>query len=134
MCPSGQRQAVNTQRTTIIWRKCSSCWVICRDVSDSTHACGAAAHKTLPSQIQKSLLAESTARSCSTDEVSVVSLLGPFVCEFRLTPGLRCVGQLRNIAKLRYWGLKDVLTDKYLLDPEEAAKLASFLLPMVSVP
>lgn len=40
-------------------------------------------------------------------------------------------GQLRNIAKLRYWGLKDVLTDKYLLDPEEAAKLASFLLPMV---
>lgn len=42
-------------------------------------------------------------------------------------------GQLRNIAKLRYWGLKDVLTDKYLLDPEEAAKLASFLLPMVRI-
>ncbi|KAJ9104152.1 hypothetical protein QFC19_004136 [Naganishia cerealis] len=40
-------------------------------------------------------------------------------------------GQLRNIAKLRYWGLKDVLTDKYLLDPEEAEKLASFLLPML---
>ncbi|KAJ9099262.1 hypothetical protein QFC21_004143 [Naganishia friedmannii] len=40
-------------------------------------------------------------------------------------------GQLRNIAKLRYWGLRDVLSDKYLLDPEEAEKLAGFLLPML---
>lgn len=53
------------------------------------------------------------------------------VCSLNVLIIPLCSGQLRNIAKLRYWGLKDVLTDKYLLDPEEAAKLASFLLPMV---
>lgn len=41
-------------------------------------------------------------------------------------------GTLRNIHKLRYWGLKEVLTDKYLLDPKEAETLADFLAPMVS--
>jgi len=41
-------------------------------------------------------------------------------------------GTLRNIQKLRYWGLREVLTDKYLLDPREAETLADFLAPMVS--
>lgn len=39
--------------------------------------------------------------------------------------------QLRRIAKLRYWGLSEVLKDKYLLAPEEAQTLASFLEPML---
>lgn len=39
--------------------------------------------------------------------------------------------QLRRIAKLRYWGLSEVLKDKYLLAPEEAQTLASFLTPML---
>lgn len=41
-------------------------------------------------------------------------------------------GTLRNIQKLRYWGIREVLTDKYLLDPREAETLADFLMPMVS--
>lgn len=40
-------------------------------------------------------------------------------------------GTLRNIHKLRYWGVREVLTDKYLLDPREAETLAEFLNPML---
>ena len=39
---------------------------------------------------------------------------------------------MRNIQKLRYWGIREVLTDKYLLDPREAETLGDFLMPMVS--
>eukprot|EP00403_Amphidinium_massartii_P017279 CAMPEP_0178422266 /NCGR_PEP_ID=MMETSP0689_2-20121128/27082_1 /TAXON_ID=160604 /ORGANISM="Amphidinium massartii, Strain CS-259" /LENGTH=653 /DNA_ID=CAMNT_0020043819 /DNA_START=113 /DNA_END=2074 /DNA_ORIENTATION=+ len=41
----------------------------------------------------------------------------------------RC--ELRHIKTLRYWGLEDVLQQKYHFSPVEAAALASFLLPML---
>jgi len=40
-------------------------------------------------------------------------------------------GELRHIKSLRYWGLADVLTQKYHMHPVEARNLASFLLPML---
>ena len=40
-------------------------------------------------------------------------------------------GELRHIHKLRYWPLLSVLQEKYLLPPESAAQLSSFLLPML---
>mmetsp|Transcript_35078 Transcript_35078/g.81451 ORF Transcript_35078/g.81451 Transcript_35078/m.81451 type:complete len:622 (+) Transcript_35078:179-2044(+) len=40
-------------------------------------------------------------------------------------------GELRHIKYLRYWGLGDVLQQKYHMHPIEARNLASFLLPML---
>lgn len=40
-------------------------------------------------------------------------------------------GELRHIKTLRYWGLPDVLQQKYHMHPIEARNLASFLLPML---
>jgi serine/threonine protein kinase len=40
-------------------------------------------------------------------------------------------GDLRHIKSLRYWGLPDVLQQKYHMHPVEAINLASFLLPML---
>lgn len=40
-------------------------------------------------------------------------------------------GELRHIKSLRYWGLEDVLQQKYHMHPVEAKNLASFLLPML---
>merc|ERR1719424_630136 len=40
-------------------------------------------------------------------------------------------GQLRHIKSLRYWGMEDVLQQKYHIHPIEARNLASFLLPML---
>lgn len=40
-------------------------------------------------------------------------------------------GELRHIKSLRYWGLEDVLQQKYHMHPLEAKNLASFLLPML---
>jgi len=40
-------------------------------------------------------------------------------------------GDLRHIKQLRYWGLGDVLQQKYHMHPVEARNLASFLLPML---
>lgn len=42
------------------------------------------------------------------------------------------VGELRNIQKLKYWKLNDVLHEKYRYSREEADEIASFLLPMLS--
>jgi len=39
--------------------------------------------------------------------------------------------ELRHIKSLRYWGLEDVLQQKYHMHPVEAKSLASFLLPML---
>ncbi|CCC69093.1 hypothetical protein NCAS_0C01030 [Naumovozyma castellii] len=41
--------------------------------------------------------------------------------------------QLRNISKLKFWPLKDVLTEKYKVDPNEARQIADFLLPMLQL-
>mmetsp|Transcript_114696 Transcript_114696/g.255916 ORF Transcript_114696/g.255916 Transcript_114696/m.255916 type:complete len:675 (+) Transcript_114696:162-2186(+) len=40
-------------------------------------------------------------------------------------------GDLRHIKSLRYWGLEEVLQQKYHMHPLEAKNLASFLLPML---
>lgn len=42
-------------------------------------------------------------------------------------------GQLRNISKLKFWPLKDVLREKYKFDKEEAQEIADFLLPMLTL-
>ncbi|KAL1741179.1 kinase-like domain-containing protein [Schizophyllum fasciatum] len=42
-------------------------------------------------------------------------------------------GELRHIAKLRYWPLDAVLHDKYLFPRPEAEALAAFLLPMLEL-
>jgi len=42
-------------------------------------------------------------------------------------------GDLRHIKSLRYWGLGEVLQQKYHMHPVEARNLASFLLPMLAV-
>mmetsp|Transcript_47058 Transcript_47058/g.152748 ORF Transcript_47058/g.152748 Transcript_47058/m.152748 type:complete len:97 (-) Transcript_47058:216-506(-) len=40
-------------------------------------------------------------------------------------------GELRNIKKLKPWGLADVLADKYDFARAEAQALADFILPML---
>ena len=40
-------------------------------------------------------------------------------------------GDLRNIKNLRFWALKDVLTEKYKYSESEASSISSFLLPML---
>jgi len=40
-------------------------------------------------------------------------------------------GELRHIKSLRYWGLDDVLQQKYHMHPIEAKNLSSFLMPML---
>jgi len=40
-------------------------------------------------------------------------------------------GDLRHIKSLRFWGLEDVLQQKYHMHPMEAKNLASFLVPML---
>jgi serine/threonine protein kinase len=65
-----------------------------------------------------------------------VELLGPMPHPL-ITKGRRSMtyfnrrGELRHIKSLRYWGLHDVLQQKYHMHPAEAVNLASFLLPML---
>ncbi|EDO16560.1 hypothetical protein Kpol_1064p42 [Vanderwaltozyma polyspora DSM 70294] len=40
-------------------------------------------------------------------------------------------GQLRNISKLKYWPLQDVLKEKYKYTAKDANEIADFLLPML---
>ena len=40
-------------------------------------------------------------------------------------------GELRNILKLKPWGLFEVLVEKYEWDPEEAQGFSDFLVPML---
>lgn len=40
-------------------------------------------------------------------------------------------GELRNIHKLKHWGLRSVLLDKYKMGRDDAAGLVDFLLPML---
>lgn len=40
-------------------------------------------------------------------------------------------GELRHIQRLRFWPMLSVLKEKYLMDPDEAESLSSFLLPML---
>jgi len=65
-----------------------------------------------------------------------VELLGPMPKPLidrgrRSTTYFNRRGDLRHIKSLRYWGLEDVLQQKYHMHPIEAMNLASFLLPML---
>ena len=42
-------------------------------------------------------------------------------------------GELRNIHRLRHWALPDVLKEKYHFNPEEASRIARFLIPMLEL-
>ncbi|KAL2355413.1 serine/threonine-protein kinase SRPK2 [Cryomyces antarcticus] len=42
-------------------------------------------------------------------------------------------GELRNIHRLRHWALPDVLREKYHFNPDEASRIADFLLPMLEL-
>jgi serine/threonine-protein kinase SRPK3 len=42
-------------------------------------------------------------------------------------------GELRHIHQLKFWGLKDVLHDKYKLCEEDAQEIADFMTPMLEV-
>jgi serine/threonine protein kinase len=42
-------------------------------------------------------------------------------------------GELRNITKLKVWGLQEVLMEKYNYSTEEACELVSFLRPMLDL-
>ncbi|KAJ3026054.1 UNVERIFIED_CONTAM: serine/threonine protein kinase, CMGC group [Siphonaria sp. JEL0065] len=42
-------------------------------------------------------------------------------------------GELRHIHKLRFWGISDVLQEKYHYSKEEAQEIAEFILPMVEI-
>ncbi|KAJ3061446.1 serine/threonine protein kinase, CMGC group, partial [Podochytrium sp. JEL0797] len=42
-------------------------------------------------------------------------------------------GELRHIHKLRFWGISDVLQEKYHFSKEDAESIAGFILPMVEI-
>merc|ERR1719281_975269 len=65
-----------------------------------------------------------------------VELLGPMppqvIARGRRSPTyFNRRGDLRHIKSLRYWGLEDVLQQKYHMHPLEAKSLTSFLTPML---
>jgi serine/threonine-protein kinase SRPK3 len=68
----------------------------------------------------------------------MIELLGPIPSEM-IAQGKRSAtffnrrGELRHIKQLRYWGLADVLMQKYRLSSLEAAELANFLAPMLAI-
>ena len=68
----------------------------------------------------------------------MIELLGPLP-ESMIAKGKKSAtffnrkGELRHIKQLRFWGLTDVLIQKYHLTPREAADLSNFLLPMLEL-
>mmetsp|Transcript_31019 Transcript_31019/g.54439 ORF Transcript_31019/g.54439 Transcript_31019/m.54439 type:complete len:558 (-) Transcript_31019:93-1766(-) len=42
-------------------------------------------------------------------------------------------GELRNIKKLDFWGLEDILMEKYKIAPSEAKEISEFLTPMLAL-
>jgi serine/threonine-protein kinase SRPK3/serine/threonine-protein kinase SRPK1 len=68
----------------------------------------------------------------------IIELLGP-VPEDMIAQGKRSAtffnrkGELRHIKQLRYWGLAEVLMQKYRLPSREAAELANFLQAMLTI-
>lgn len=53
---------------------------------------------------------------------------GKFTSEF-----FNSRGDMKNISKLKPWGLKDVLIDKYKYSEQDAYDISDFLLPMLSI-
>lgn len=68
----------------------------------------------------------------------IIELLGPFP-DYLLENGkytkklFNSKRQLRNISKLKYWPLVEVLTEKYKMDSKDAKEIADFLLPMLEL-
>jgi serine/threonine-protein kinase SRPK3/serine/threonine-protein kinase SRPK1 len=68
----------------------------------------------------------------------MIELLGPLP-ESMISRGKKSAtffnrkGELRHIKQLRFWGLTDVLIQKYHLPPREAADLSNFILPMLEL-
>ncbi|KAH3685574.1 hypothetical protein WICPIJ_003451 [Wickerhamomyces pijperi] len=68
----------------------------------------------------------------------IIELLGPFptslLNESRYTREyFNSRGDLRRISKLKPWGLKDVLIDKYKYSSTEAGEISDFLLPLLNI-
>lgn len=66
----------------------------------------------------------------------IIELLGPIPRHIALSGKysrefFNRKGELRNITKLKPWGLFEVLTEKYEWDPEEAQGFTDFLVPML---
>ncbi|XP_053377977.1 SRSF protein kinase 3-like isoform X2 [Mercenaria mercenaria] len=66
----------------------------------------------------------------------IIELLGPIPRHIALSGKysrefFNRKGELRNITKLKPWGLFEVLSEKYEWDPEEAQAFADFLTPML---
>lgn len=66
----------------------------------------------------------------------IIELLGPIPRHIALSGKysrefFNRKGELRNITKLKPWGLFEVLSEKYEWDPEEAQAFADFLVPML---
>lgn len=68
----------------------------------------------------------------------IIELLGPFPKQMWLSGKwsqeiFNRKGELRNIHRLRHWALPDVLKEKYHFEPEDAQRIASFLVPMLDL-
>lgn len=63
--------------------------------------------------------------------IGKVSLALPSLKSERITLIYDLPGELRHINKLRYWPLRSVLREKYILPPDQADMISSFLLPML---
>lgn len=68
----------------------------------------------------------------------IMELLGPLP-EYLMATGrnvrsfFNSRGELRNITRLKYWPLKEVLVEKYNMTPPEAQEVSDFLLPMLEL-
>ncbi|KAI9887659.1 MAG: serine/threonine protein kinase, CMGC group [Watsoniomyces obsoletus] len=68
----------------------------------------------------------------------IIELLGPFPKSLSISGKwsqeiFNRKGELRNIHRLRHWALPDVLREKYHFSPEDSAKIADFLTPMLDL-
>lgn len=68
----------------------------------------------------------------------IVELIGPFPRSmlkesYYARDFFSAKGELHRIAKLKPWGLKEVLTEKYKFGVSEAIEIADFLLPMLTL-
>lgn len=60
-----------------------------------------------------------------------LKLLPNLICISSFTPVIFVPGELRNITKLKPWGITDVLIEKYDWDPKDAQDMSDFLVPML---
>lgn len=68
----------------------------------------------------------------------IIELIGPFPRamlkeSFHTKEFFNSRGELQRILKLKPWGLKEVLTEKYKFSPSDAIEIADFLMPMLAL-